>query len=202
MARLFIMLLTVTSLAACSSGVSNKGAGGAGTNCDIIDLICTALLSPASFSSDAFATDTDGDPDTTDDIEFVEADFATVTINMRDPLGRFSRVFQGATFNVFRITFLRQKGGAPNLGPRDVAETINIELSGNTGTGSVTIPIVDNVTKREFRQQSGGSGTVHVYTVRVQAIGRDFATNTQITVEARATVEIGEFISTGGGSST
>lgn len=193
MVRLFVILLTM-SLAACSSGVSDSGAGGAGTDTGGTDLIATATLAPDTFSSDAFASDTDGDPETTDDIELVSADFATITINLADPLGRFSRIFQGVTFNLFRVNFLRVNGGAPNLGQRDVAATINITLSGGTGTGSVSIPLVDNVTKQEFRNQSGGSGTPQVYTVQVRAFGRDFVTNSLITVEARTTIEIGEFV--------
>lgn len=192
MARLLAILVTMTTLAltGCSSDVSSTGAGGAGTNCG--NLVCTALLEPDTFSSDAYATDTDMPPDGIPD-ELVSADFADLTITISDPLGEFSRVFQGATFNRFRVTFRRVNGGAPVLGPRDVGAAINITLSDGTGTGTVSIPIVDNVTKKEFRDQASGS-TVFVYTVVVQAFGKDFATNSNLVVEGRATIEIGEFI--------
>jgi hypothetical protein len=195
MARLFLILSTITALTACSSGVSNTGAGGAGTNCG--KLVCTATLAPDNFSSDAFASDTDDPPDGVAD-ELVSADFATMTITINDPLGQFSRVFQGATFNRFRVTFRRVNGGAPKLGPRDIADVINITLSDGTGTGNTSLPIVDNVTKQQFRDQASGS-TVFVYTVVVEAFGKDFATNSNLVVEGRATIEIGEFIQSEGG---
>lgn len=201
MSRLFVILLSMT-LAACSSGVSNSGAGGAGTDTGDTDLIATAVLQPETFSSDAFATVVEGEGEgegegeeaAAEDIQLVSADFADMEITITDPLGRWSRVFQGATFTLFRINFLRVNGGAPNLGQRDVAQDLTIVLDGGTGSGSVNIPLVDNVTKKEFRQQQPDSGTPQVYTVQVRAFGRDFATNTQIVVEARATIEIGEFV--------
>jgi len=196
MTRLLAALFAAASLAtlgACSSGVSDSAGGGAGTTTGGTDLIANATLAPDSFSSDAFATDADGDPATTNDIQTISTDFATLTINVTDPLGRFSRIFQQVNFNSFEIRYIEGNGGAPNLGLRKVSDSLSITLSDGQGSGSVSIPLVDNVTKRQFRDQASGS-TIFNYTVEVRAIGSDIVTSSQIIVVARVTIEIGEFV--------
>lgn len=196
MTRLFGILLAMASLftlAACSSGVSDSAGGGAGTTTGGTDLVANATLNPETFSSDAFPTDEDGDPDTTDDIQLVSVDNADLTITITDPLGRFSRVFQQVNFNTFEVRFIEGNGAAPNLGVRRVGGSLTVNLEGGTGTGTVTIPLVDNVTKKEFRDQASGS-TVYNYTVEVRAIGSDIVTSSRIVVTARSTIEIGEFV--------
>lgn len=189
MARLFGLLVTIFSLAACSSGVSNSGGGGAGTDTGSTDLIAIMSVAPESFSSDAFASDTDDDGEID---QLVSADFAEVEITVTDPLGKFSNVFQGVTFTSFEVRYIRGSGGAPKLGPRKVAGSLNLTLSNGTDTQSLSIPIVDNVTKKQFREQS--SGTPMNYIVEVRAVGRDIATNTRIVVTGSVTIEIGEFV--------
>ncbi|HSH42983.1 MAG TPA: hypothetical protein VK973_12735 [Arenicellales bacterium] len=192
MARLFGILAAIFTLASCSSGVSNTGAGAAGTNCagGELNMVCTASIQMETFSFDAFASDTDGDgfPD-----ELLETETGTVTITISDPLGEFSNTFQGATFETYDVSYNSGQGGAPNLGPRRFTNTLSITMSNSTGTGSIDIPIVDLVTLREFAEQASGS-TVYPYVVTVRATGRDFATNSVVVAVARANIEIGNFV--------
>jgi hypothetical protein len=190
MARLFGILLTTLTLAACSSGVSNTGAGAAGTTCGSVDLVCTGSIEMDSISIDAFASDTDFDgfPD-----ELLETDQGTLRIRINDPLGRFSNTFQGATFQTYDVSFNSGKGGAPKLGTRRFTGTLTFELNSGTGEGTIVIPIVDLVTKRQFQEQASGS-TVFPYVVTVRAAGRDFATNSPLVVVARTNIEIGNFV--------
>lgn len=197
MTRLFGILFAIASLftlAACSSGVSESAGGGAGTTTGGTDLVANATLDPETFSSDAFATDTDDDGEAD---QLVSVDNATLTITISDPLGKFSRVFQQITFNTFEVRFIKGNGAAPTLGPRSVGGSLTITLDEGTGDGQITIPLVDNVTKREFRDQASGS-TIFNYTAQVRAIGSDTATGSRIVVTARTTIEIGEFVEDGG----
>lgn len=192
MARLIGILATIFTLASCSSGVSNSGGGAAGTNCagGALNMICTASIQMESFSIDAFASDTDSDgfPD-----ELLETDTGTMNIRIADPLGEFSGTFQGVTFETFDVSFASGQGGAPSLGQRRFTNTLSIEMTNSTGEGSIVIPIVDLVTKRQFSQQASGS-TVFPYVVTVRATGRDFATNSVVVAVARTNIEIGNFV--------
>lgn len=190
MARLFGILATILTLAACSSGVSNTGAGAAGTNCTAgeLNMVCTASLSVDPTTIDVCATDTDGDgePD-----EQATTDTGTMTIRIRDPLGEFSNTFQGVTFETYDVSYDSGDGGAPNLGSRRFTQTLSIELTDSTGEGSVTLPLFDPTTKREFSQQASCS-TFYPYVVTVRATGRDFATNSQVVAVARINVQLGD----------
>lgn len=190
MARLFGILATILTLAACSSGVSNTGAGAAGTNCagGELNMVCTASLSVDPTTIDVCATDTDGDgePD-----ELATTDTGTMTIRVRDPLGEFSNTFQGVTFETYDVSYDSGDGGAPNLGTRRFTQTLSIELTDSTGEGSVTLPLFDPTTKREFSQQASCS-TFYPYVVTVRATGRDFATNSQVVAVARINVQLGD----------
>ena len=190
MFRLLGILIATMGLTACSSGISNQGAGAAGTNCSRVELTCTMTISVESISIDAFASDTDFDgfPD-----ELVESDLATLTIEINDPLGTWSNTFQGVTWQTYDISYNSGQGGAPNLGTRRFTGTFSITLSNSTGSGSVTIPIVDLVTKAEFSKQASGS-TVYPYVVTVRATGRDFATGQEVVVVARINLELGDFV--------
>jgi len=193
MTRLFAMPVAIAALltlAACSSGSSSSAGGGAGTDTGGTDLVVSASLQPETFSSDAFASDTDGDGEVD---QLVSTDNATLAITITDPQGNFSRTFQQVDFNEFRIRFIKGNAAAPTLGPRRVAGSLSITLSDSSGSGSITIPLVDNVTKREFRERASGS-TIFNYTVEVRAIGRDIATGSRIVVVTSATIEIGEFV--------
>jgi len=198
MARLFGILGLILTLAACSSGVSNTGAGAAGTNCTGggLDLVCTATVEPSNFSIDVY-TDVDEQGQPVSDTS-PATDTITMNITVTDPLGEFSQVFQGVTFQTFDISFDSGQGGAPNLGTRRFTETLNITLVDSVGSGSATFPMVDQVTKKQFAQQASGS-TVFPYVVTVRATGRDFATNTPVVVVARTNIEIGNFEDSGGG---
>lgn len=198
MARLIGILVMTLSLAACSSGVSNTGAGGAGTSCGTaeLNLVCHATLDPNNDSIDVFIdVDEEGEP--TSDIG-PASDTADMTISIRDPLGEFSQTFQGVTFEQFIVHFDSGQGGAPNLGRRTFGQTFSLELVGSVSTGTVTIPLVDQVTKTQFAEQASGS-TVFPYRVTVRAIGHDFATNNRIVVVARNDIEIGNFVDSSGG---
>lgn len=192
MARLIGILVAIFTLTACSSGVSNSGGGAAGTNCasGSLNMICTASIQMESFSIDAFASDLDSDgfPD-----ELIETDTGTFNVIISDPLGEFSGTFQGVTFETFDVSFESGQGGAPNLGTRRFTNTLSIELTGSSNDGSIVIPIVDIVTKRQFSQQASGS-TVFPYVVTVRATGRDFATNSVVVAVARTNIEIGNFV--------
>lgn len=193
MTRLFGILFAIASLftlAACSSGVSESAGGGAGTTTGGTDLIANASLNPETFSSDAFATDTDDDGEAD---QLVSVDNADLSITITDPIGRFSRVFQQVNFNTFEVRFIKGNGAAPTLGVRKVGGSMSITLDGGTGSETITIPLVDNVTKKEFRDQSSGS-SVFNYTVEVRAIGSDIVTSSRFVVTARSTIEIGEFV--------
>lgn len=196
MARLFGILIATFTLAACSSGVSNSGAGGAGTNCGGVDLICTASLEVTDPAIDVLE-EQEEEAEEGEDPEVVltspGTDFGTLNIVINDPLGRFDNVFQGATFTKYDITYRSGHGGAPNLGPRQFFNTLTINLTDGTGDGDVSVPVVDQRTKKQFRDQSSGS-TVFPYVVTVRASGRDIATNTPITVVASANIEIGNFV--------
>jgi len=197
MTRLFGIPLAIASLlalAACSSGVSESAGGGAGTTTGGTDLVANASLDPETFSSDAFPTDEDGDPTTTDDVQLVSVDNADLTININDPLGRFSRVFQQINFNTFEVRFIEGNAGAPNLGLRRVAGSLSITLEDGSGSGSVTSPLVDNVTKQQFRDQASPDSGPFNYTVEVRAIGSDIGTSSRIVVTTSTTIEIGEFV--------
>ncbi len=195
MARLFGILIATFTLAACSSGVSNSGAGGAGTNCGGVDLVCFATLTV----DDSTSIDTLGDPEEGEEeaTTLPASDSGVFDIEINDPLGRFSNVFQGATFTKFDITFRSGDGGAPNLGRRQAFNTLTITLNDGTGSGDIQLLLVDQVTKDQFRDQSSGS-TVYPYVVTVRASGRDIATNTPITVVASTNIEIGNFVDGGG----
>jgi hypothetical protein len=189
MFRLFGILVAIAGLTACSSGVTNQGAGGSGTNCGAVDLVCVMTIELESFSIDAFASDTDldGFPD-----ELLESQTATLNIVINDPLGVWSNIFQGITFTRYHVTY-DESGRAPNLGPRTFTGTLPITLSGSTGTGSIEIIIADQATFRQFSSQASGS-TVFSYVITIQAFGRDFATNKDVVVVARINVEIGDFV--------
>jgi len=198
MARLFGILATILTLAACSSGVSNTGAGAAGTNCAAgeLNLVCHAVLDPTNDSIDVFIdVDEEGEP--VSDVG-PATDTATFEVTISDPLGEFSNTFQGVTFETFDVSFDSGQGGAPNLGTRRFTQSFSLTLSGSTVTGSTIIPLVDQVTKAEFANQASGS-TVYPYVVTVRATGRDFATNNVVVVVARANIEIGNFEDAGGG---
>jgi len=201
MARLFGILGTlgiVLTLAACSSGVSNSGAGAAGTSCanGELNLVCTAVLDPNNDSIDVFIdVDEEGEP--TSNVG-PATDTADLTITLADPLGEFSNTFQGVTFETFDVNFDSGQGGAPSLGTRRFTQTFSLQLSDSTASGTVEIPLVDQVTKAEFAEQASGS-TVYPYVVTVRATGRDFATNSLVVVTARANIEIGNFVDSGGG---
>lgn len=189
MFRLFGILVAIAGLTACSSGVTNQGAGGSGTNCGAVDLVCVMTIELESFSIDAFASDTDldGFPD-----ELLESKTATLNIVLNDPLGTWSNIFQGITFTRYHVTY-DESGGAPNLGPRTFTGTLNITLSGSTGSGSIEIIVADQRTFRQFASQASGSSNFS-YVITIQAFGRDFATNKDVVVVARVNVEIGEFL--------
>lgn len=204
MARLIGILVAIASLAACSSGVSNSGAGAAGTNCKggDLNLICTANISFDSTSTatstasngisiDAYASDTNGDgqPD-----ELVATDLCTLNISITDPLGTFAHTFEGVTFETFDISYATGKSHAPTLGTRRYTNTVSITLSGNVGSGSVVLPCVDLVTKDEFVKQNTTYAVVP-YVLTIRATGRDFATNSVVVVTARINIEIGDFVS-------
>ncbi len=194
MARLFGILVTIFTLSACSSGVSNSGAGGAGTNCGGVDLVCFAALSV----DDSTSIDTLNDPEEGEEeaTTLPASNSGVLSITINDPLGRFEKVFQGATFTRYDITFSSGDGGAPNLGPRQVFNTLTIILTNGTGSEDIPLLLVDQVTKDQFRDQSSGS-TVYPYVVTVRASGRDIATNTPITVVASTNIEIGNFVDGG-----
>lgn len=190
MTRLFTILLTIFGLTACSSGVSNSGAGAVGTNCQSggLNLVCTATIAMSSTTVDACPSDTDGDGVVD---EVLGTDTGTLTITVTDPLGQFSQVFQGMTFDSYDVSYASGDGRAPGLGPRQFANTLAITLSDSTGSGSVTIPIVDVASKNEF--EAGAScSTFFPYQVTVRANGRDFATNTPVVVVARISIQIGD----------
>lgn len=198
MARLFGILGIVLTLAACSSGVSNSGAGAAGTSCanGELNLVCTAVLDPNNESIDVFIdVDEEGEP-TSDAAP--ATDTADLSIRLADPLGEFSKTFQGVTFETYDVSFESGQGGAPSLGTRRFTQTFSLELTDGTAEGTVEIPLVDQVTKTEFAEQASGS-TVYPYVVTVRATGRDFATNSLIVVTARANIEIGNFVDSSGG---
>lgn len=182
MARLIGILVTLASLAACSSGVSNSGAGAAGTDCGSgdLNLICTANLAMGSTTVDAYSTDTAT---------------GTLTITVTDPLGTFSHIFEGVTFDTYHVNFTSSTPGAPVLGTRAYSNTLTINLVNHTGTGSVTIPIADSVTLKEFRDHAKAN-LVYTYLVTVQAFGRDFAANKPVLVVAHITIQMGSFTST------
>lgn len=190
MARLFGLLVTIFSLAACSSGVSNSGAGAAGTNCGSVDLTCSASIGLESTSIDTLNEPEEGEEEAT---TLPASDNGTLTIQIFDPLGRFANVFQGATFETFDISYSSGQGGAPNLGTRRFSSTLTILLNNGTGSGSIEVPVADQVTKDQFRDQSSGS-TVFPYVVTVRATGRDIATNSSLVVVARTNIEIGNFV--------
>lgn len=197
MTRLFGILVTISSLAACSSGVSNDGAGAAGTNCNPgdLDLICTATLSVNPSSVDACA-DIPDDPEAV--VVLPATSTGTMTVTVTDPLGEFDNTFQGVTFQTFDVSFQSGQGGAPNLGTRRYTQTLNITISNSVGSGSVSLPIVDQVTKKQFRDQASCS-TAFPYLVTVRATGRDFATGTAVVTVARTNIEIGNVVDQGGG---
>lgn len=195
MARLFGILVTIFTLSACSSGVSNSGGGSAGTNCGSVDLVCTADIELDSTSIDVLHSPPEGEEEAS---TLPASDDATMNIQVFDPLGRFANVFQGVTFNTFDISYDSGQGGAPNLGTRRFSGTLTIILSDNEGDGEIDFPIADQVTKDQFREQSSGS-TVYPYLVTVRATGRDIATNSVVVVVARTNIEIGNFVDDGGG---
>lgn len=188
--RILFAIASLFTLAACSSGVSNSGAGGAGTNCGGVDLVCTA-----SFGVDEPSIDVLEEQEEEDETVLISpgTDFGTLSIVINDPLGRFSNVFQGATFTRYDITYSSGQSGAPKLGPRQFFDTLTFNLTNGTGSGDVQLPVADQRIKKQFRDQSSGS-TVFPYVVTVRASGRDIATNTPITVVANASIEIGNFV--------
>lgn len=196
MARLIGILATIASLAllgSCSSGVSNTGAGARNTDCKSgdLNLICTATITMETTSIDAYASDTnmDGTPD-----ELLTTQTGDMTITITDPLGTFSHIFQGATFETYDVSFESGRADAPKLGTRRYTQTMSITLSAaGTGSNSVTIPIVDLVTKKRFRD-TAKFNIVYPYVVTVRATGRDFATNHTIVVVARINVEFADFL--------
>lgn len=201
MVRLIGTLAAIFTLAACSSGVSNDGAGAAGTNCNPgdLDLICTATLSVSPSSVDACAdAPAEGEDDEEATVVLPGTTTGNMTVTVTDPLGEFDNTFQGMTFQTFDVSFQSGQGGAPNLGQRRFTQTINITISDAQGSGSATLPIVDQVTKQQFRDQSSCS-TAYPYVVTVRATGQDFATNTPVVAVARTTIEIGNVVDSGGG---
>lgn len=190
MLRFLGILVAIAGLTACGSGVNNQGAGAAGTNCGDVDLVCVMTIELDSISIDVFASDTDldGFPD-----ELLETDTATLNIVINDPLGVFANIFQGVTFQTYDVSYNSGDAGAPVLGARRFTKTLAITLNNSTGAGSVEIPFVDLVTKRQYTNRTA-SGTVHVYVVTVRATGKDFATNTPVVVVARINVEMGDFV--------
>ncbi|MDZ7839829.1 MAG: hypothetical protein U5R46_03265 [Gammaproteobacteria bacterium] len=190
MARLFGILVTIFTLSACSSGVSNTGAGAAGTDCSSVDLVCTASIDLDSTSIDVLNDPEEGEEEAA---TLPASDSGTMNITINDPLGRFAQVFQGVTFETFDVSYESGQGGAPNLGTRRVTGTLTIILSNNTGTGTIDVPIADQVTKQQFRDQASLS-TVYPYVVTIRATGRDIATNNVVVVVARTNIEIGNFV--------
>lgn len=189
MARLIGILAAIMTLAACNSGVSNSGAGARGTSCNSsgLDLSCTATVSISPTVIDACpAVNEDGET-----IGISPTATANVNIIVRDPLGEFSNINQGVTFDRFEINYDTGQGGAPNLGPRVLGQTVIVELDNSVGSGTATLPIVDQVTQQQFRNQASCS-TVYPYSVSIVARGRDFATNSPLTIVARTTLQIGD----------
>lgn len=186
MARLIGFLATIFILAACSSGVSNSGAGGPGTDCSTgaLGLICTADITLASPTLTACSAGEEGP------VANASTDTGILNIIIRDPLGEFSNTVQGFTFNNYRISYASGQGGAPNLGTRQVANTLSFTLNNSVGQGAVVLPILDATNKKMFADQASCS-TTFPYQVTVRAIGTDFVTNTQIVIVARINIGIG-----------
>lgn len=188
MLRVFGILTAIFSLAACSSGVSNTGAGGTGTDCQTgaLNFACTAQLSaPTTVLACAGGTDEAGQP-----VAATTTDTGTLNIRISDPLGEFSSTFQGVTLSTYDVSFQSGQGGAPNLGTRRFTNTQSFEMSDSVASGSVTIPIVDPTTKRQFVNQASCS-TIYPYLVTVRATGTDFATNSRVVITARTNIGIG-----------
>ena len=192
-------LATVASMAAllsCSSGVSNSGAGAIGTDCKggDLNLICTGFISfqNGSTSIDVFATDTNGNGQPN---ELIKTSVCTLHVTITDPLGTFSHIFQGVTFETFDISYASGVGHAPVLGTRRATATFSITLTNNTGSGTVDLPCVDLRTKKLFADQDS-NGKVFPYVMTIRATGRDFATNSVVVVTARINIEIGDFVTT------
>lgn len=188
MARLFVLLGTLLTLAACSSGVSNSGAGAAGTNCNLgeLNMACTAQVStPNPIFACAASGEEGAEPEAA-----ATTDFANFSVTISDPLGEFSNTFQGVTFETYDVSFDSGQGGAPNLGTRRFTNTLNIQLTNSTGSGTVSIPFLDETAKRQFAEQASCS-TIYPYVVTVRATGHDFATNSQVIAVARTNVGIG-----------
>jgi hypothetical protein len=190
MARLIGILVAIASLAACSSGVSNSGAGAAQTDCKSgdLNLICTMQITVNATSVNAYGTTVGSTADA-----LIDSTMGTLDINVVDPLGTFTHIFQGITWQTYDVSFSSGRAKAPVLGQRRYTSTLVITLTNNTGEGTISIPIVDGVTKKEFRNQDQHSGHVFPYVVTVRATGTDFATGHHVFVVARTTIEIGDF---------
>lgn len=193
MARLIGILVAIASLAACSSGVSNTGAGAAsGTDCksNDLNLICTMVITMDSTDVDAYASDTnnDGFPD-----ELLTNTNGTLDITVVDPLGTFAHIFQGITWQTYDVSYATGQPKGPVLGQRRYTSTFSITLVNNTGEGTVQIPIVDLVTKKEFSNHANPN-RIYPYVVTVRATGTDFATGHHVVVVARITIHMGDFV--------
>lgn len=206
MRHLYLILLPALLVSACSSGVTQSKAGGAGTSTGSTGLLVFGTVEPNPTVSNAVADCTpaptpgpggsttprgDGINDT-----LRQPIVGTLMATVQDPRGIYAFPFQpqGVTYDSYSITYTPITPGGTRLSPRNFqAITITIPLQGVTTPVTVTdsIILMDLETLREFA--NGDSGSPNTYSLRITYRGRDFINGEPITMVINHQVQVGGF---------
>lgn len=206
---LYLILLPTLLVSACSSGVTQSKAGGAGSNTGSTGLLAFGTVEPNPTISNAVADCTpvptagaggatatgrgDGINDTAR-----QPVVGTLTATVQDPRGIYAFPFQpqGVTYDSYTITYTGVTTGAPSLTPKNFRVTINISLGGVATPVTVTdsIILMDLQTLAEYASKD--SGSPNTYTLRITYRGRDFINGEPITMVINHQVQVGGFCGT------
>lgn len=205
---LCLTLLPAFLISACSSGVTQSKAGGAGTNTGSTGLLVFGTVEPNPTVSNAFVDCTpaptpavpgpatprgDGIADTVR-----QPIVGELTATVQDPRGIYAFPFQpqGVTYDSYSIRYTPITAGSTPLSPRNFqAITITIPLQGVTTPVSVTdsIILMDLETLKQFEGRDSGSPNTYALTITYR--GRDFIKGEPITMVINHQVQVGGFCS-------
>ena len=202
-------LLPALLVSACSSGVTQSKAGGAGTNTGntglqvfgtvepnptVANAVADCTPAPTAGGGGATATGRGDGINDTARTPVVGELMATV----QDPRGIYAFPFQpqGVTYDSYTINYTGVTAGAPQLAPKTFRVTITIPLQGVTTPVTVTdsIILMDLQTLAEYASKD--SGSPNTYSLRITYRGRDFINGSPITMVINHQVQVGGFCGT------
>lgn len=189
--RRFIFIILLIGIVGCGSGSSSSGGGNnpvSSTGDSGLSVSGSATVT--SISVDTVASTVAQCPNLSA-AQLLTTHTGTASITVSDIHSQYTNLKQGVTFTSYAVSY---SGGSVSIPSVTYNQTMQIPLSGGTSaSGSFTVNIFDLTTKSAFASAWSGTPNPINYTATIVFRGKDWITNSDITLTVNVAIEVGNF---------